>query len=85
MGLVVGATAPEQVAEVRAAAPALPFLGPGVGAQGGDLDASLRAAWNGDEAGCLVAVGRSVIYATDPAREAARLRGSIRALVAPAS
>ena len=85
VGLVVGATAPEQVAEVRAAAPALPFLVPGVGAQGGDLDASLRAAWNGDEAGCLVAVGRSVIYAADPAREAARLRGSIRALVAPAS
>ncbi|MGH7778093.1 MAG: orotidine-5'-phosphate decarboxylase [Candidatus Dormibacterales bacterium] len=84
VGLVVGATAPGEVAKVRAAAPSMPFLLPGVGAQGGDLEASLRAAWNGDPASCLVAVGRSVIYADDPAREADRLRESMQAVLAGA-
>lgn len=43
VGLVVGATAPAELALVRAAAPALPFLVPGLGAQGGDADAVLAA------------------------------------------
>ncbi|MDV7397762.1 orotidine 5'-phosphate decarboxylase / HUMPS family protein, partial [Arthrospira platensis SPKY1] len=38
IGLVVGATQPESLANVRAAAPDLWFLAPGVGAQGGDLE-----------------------------------------------
>jgi len=42
VGLVVGATAPAELAAVRAVAPGLPFLVPGVGAQGGDADAVLR-------------------------------------------
>ena len=42
VGLVVGATAPAELAEVRAIAPGLPFLVPGVGTQGGDADAALR-------------------------------------------
>ena len=42
VGLVVGATAPEEMAVVRAIAPSLPFLVPGVGTQGGDADAALR-------------------------------------------
>ena len=81
VGLVVGATAPAELAEVRAGS-ALPFLVPGVGAQGGDLEAAVRAAWTGDEASCLVAVGRSVLYAGDPGREAARLTAAIGAVVA---
>lgn len=42
VGLVVGATAPAELAAIRAAAPGLPFLVPGVGAQGGDLAAVLE-------------------------------------------
>ncbi len=42
VGLVVGATAPRELAEIRAIAPGLGFLVPGVGAQGGDEDAVLR-------------------------------------------
>ena len=42
VGLVVGATAPEELALVRATAPGLPFLVPGIGSQGGDLEATLR-------------------------------------------
>jgi orotidine-5'-phosphate decarboxylase len=78
VGLVVGATAPAQVAEVRGVTD-LPFLLPGVGAQGGDVEASVRAAWNGDPASCLVAASRSVMFADSPAREAAMLRAQINA------
>ncbi len=81
VGLVVGATAPAELAEVRAAS-RLPFLVPGVGAQGGDLERAVRAAWNGDEASCLVPVSRSILYAHDPGREAARLRDAIGAVLA---
>jgi orotidine-5'-phosphate decarboxylase len=42
IGLVVGATAPAELAAVRAAAPGAPFLVPGVGAQGGSVDAALE-------------------------------------------
>jgi orotidine-5'-phosphate decarboxylase len=80
VGLVVGATAPAQLAEVRAAT-SLPFLVPGVGAQGGDLEASVRAAWNGDEASCLLSASRSVLYAEDPRAEAQRLRAAINAII----
>ncbi len=80
VGLVVGATAPEQIAEVRAATD-LPFLIPGVGAQGGDLEGSVRAAWNGDAASCLVSSSRSILYADNPAREASSMRAQINAIV----
>jgi orotidine-5'-phosphate decarboxylase len=78
VGLVVGATAPDEVARVRRAT-GLPFLLPGVGAQGGDAEAAVRAAWNGDPASCLVAASRSVIYAKSPAREAATLKAQLNA------
>jgi hypothetical protein len=42
----------------------------------------VRAAWNGDEASCLVSASRSVLYADDPGREAARLRAEIDAVLA---
>lgn len=81
VGLVVGATAPEELGTVRAAT-SLPFLIPGVGAQGGDVERAVRAAWNGDEASCLVSVGRSVLYADDPGHEAAATRAAINAALA---
>ena len=81
IGLVVGATAPEQVAEVRAAT-SMPFLLPGIGAQGGDLEGSVRAAWNGDEASCLVSVSRSVLYAADPGAEARAVKAAINSVLA---
>ena len=76
VGLVIGATAPAQIAEVRRVTD-LPFLLPGVGAQGGDVEAAVRAAWNGDPASCLVAASRSVLFARDPGAEAAALKNQI--------
>jgi orotidine-5'-phosphate decarboxylase len=80
VGLVVGATAPAQIAELRAVTK-LPFLIPGVGAQGGDLEGSVRAAWNGDPASCLISSSRSILYADNPAREASDMRAAINGIV----
>ena len=80
VGLVVGATAPDQIAELRHTT-SLPFLIPGVGAQGGDLEGSVRAAWNGDPASCLISSSRSVLYAKSPAQAAAALKANINAVV----
>ena len=84
VGLVVGATAPDQIVEVRRATE-LPFLIPGVGAQGGDVEGSVRGAWNGDRASTLVSSSRSVMYAKSPAREAEALKRQINAAVGLAS
>ena len=83
VGLVAGTTAPAQVAELRAAS-ALPFLLPGIGAQGGDLEASLRAAWNGDPAACLVNASRSILYAADPGAAARGLRDQMSSVLSAA-
>jgi orotidine 5'-phosphate decarboxylase subfamily 2 len=80
VGLVAGTTAPAEIEELRRFS-GLPLLLPGIGAQGGDLEASVRAAWNGDRAACLVSASRSVLYAGDPESAARDLRDRVRALV----
>jgi orotidine 5'-phosphate decarboxylase subfamily 2 len=77
VGLVVGATDPSSMARVRAAAPALWFLVPGIGAQGGDLEASLQAGLRADGLGLLINASRSIARANKPAVEAMRLRDEI--------
>lgn len=77
VGLVVGATEPEALRRVRAVAPDAWILAPGVGAQGGDLAAALRAGLRGDGLGVLVPVSRSIGRAADPRAEAERLRDGI--------
>jgi orotidine-5'-phosphate decarboxylase len=63
LGLVVGATYPQELARVRAIAPALPLLVPGIGAQGGDIDAALRAGLDGAAAGLIINSSRAILYA----------------------
>ena len=72
VGLVVGATAPTELVEVRQIAPGIPFLVPGLGAQGGNVDAVLRSGFatappavGRRGAGLLVNVSRAI--ATPPA------------------
>jgi uridine monophosphate synthetase len=77
IGLVVGATQLEALARVRAAAPRLWFLAPGVGAQGGDLEAALRAGLRKDGLGMLIPVSRGISRAESPAKAAAELRDQI--------
>ena len=77
VGLVVGANQPEALARVRAAAPGLWILAPGVGAQGGDLEQTLRAGLRPDGMGLLIPVSRGLSRADDPAQAAAQLRDQI--------
>lgn len=63
LALVIGATYPEELARVREIAPDLPFLVPGVGAQGGDLAAVLRHGRTADGYGLLINSSRGVMYA----------------------
>ncbi len=62
LGLVVGATYPRELARVREIAPTLPLLIPGIGTQGGDAQATVRAAWR-PGAPIIVSSSRAVLYA----------------------
>ena len=80
VGLVVGATAPEELERLRLSVPGPGFLVPGVGAQGGDLDASVR--WcDGAWAPGLVSVSRAIAGASsgpDWARAASEAASALR-------
>ena len=85
LGLVVGATYPAEVERVRALAPTVPLLIPGVGAQGGDAEATVKAGWRPDGP-IVVSSSRAILYASsgedfaDAARrEAQRTRDLLEA------
>ena len=65
---MVGATSPAEIARVRELAPTLPLLIPGIGAQGGDAEATVHAGWRGDDgrtsAPIIVNSSRAVLYAS---------------------
>lgn len=80
-GLVVGATQPEQLALVRAAAPGLPLLIPGIGAQGGDLENSVRFGIDSRGRGAIYNSSRAILFASagdDFAEAAARAARATR-------
>ncbi len=86
-GLVVGATHPDELKDIRAIAPDLPFLIPGIGAQGGDLEASVTAGTDVRGEAAVINSSRGIIYAStgddfaDAARlETAKLRDAINAV-----
>ena len=64
LGLVVGATYPAEIERVRAIAPQVPLLIPGVGAQGGDAAATVRAGWRQDGP-IIVNSSRAILYASN--------------------
>jgi len=63
--LVVGATWPEQLREVRALIGEMPLLVPGIGAQGGDANAVVENAKTSDGTGLIVSASRSILYASN--------------------
>jgi uridine monophosphate synthetase len=73
LGLVVGATHPQALRRVRALAPDLWFLVPGIGAQGGDLQQALQAGLRADGFGMLINASRSIARSDDPRQAARRL------------
>ena len=78
--LVVGATWPEQLREVRAIVGDLPFLVPGVGAQGGDAEAVVRNAKTADGTGLVVSSSRAILYASSGDDYAEAAAAAARAL-----
>jgi len=83
-GLVVGATYPQELRVIRSLCPTMPILIPGVGAQGGDLEASIQAGVDKHGERAILAVSRSILYAggshdfaTRAGQEAQRLRNLI--------
>ncbi len=79
VGLVIGATYPQALRAVREMAPQMWILLPGIGAQGGDLEAALAAGLDQQGSGVIVSASRSIIYAEDPCVAAQELRDRINA------
>jgi orotidine-5'-phosphate decarboxylase len=86
VGLVVGATYPAEIARVRELAPCLPLLIPGIGTQGGDAAATVRAGWRGTQSETsgpiIVSSSRAVLYPSDTGDDGDFAAASRRAAVA---
>ena len=74
MGLVIGATYPEELKKARATVPELTFLVPGIGAQGGDINAAVKAGMNKDKTGLVITSSRAILYASKEADFAEKAR-----------
>ncbi len=79
-GLVVGATYPSELASIRALCPGMPILIPGVGAQGGDLEVSVKAGVDVQGERAIIAVSRSILYASSDENYADAAREEVRTL-----
>lgn len=77
IALVVGATRPSELARVRELVGDMPLLIPGIGAQGGDVDATVKAGQDSDGFGMMINSSRGIIYAKDMAAVAMRTRDEI--------
>ena len=65
--LVVGATYPKELKEIREIMGDMTFLVPGIGAQGGDIEATMRAGLNSKNAGMIINSSRGIIFASNGA------------------
>lgn len=76
-GLVAGATYPDAVESIRNTAPSIPLLVPGIGKQGGDLQAAVSAAKDWKDGGFIINSSSGIIFADDPQKAARELHESI--------
>lgn len=74
LGLVIGATSPRELSDLRERVPRLPLLIPGVGAQGGDVDEVIRSVRAGGPPNVLINSSRAILYADNSAEFATRAR-----------
>lgn len=79
--LVVGATYPEEMKEIRAVVGDMTFLVPGVGAQGGEVKATVEAGKNSAGRGMIISTSRAVIFADEPKKAAKELRDEINSYI----
>ncbi|MEX2052116.1 MAG: orotidine-5'-phosphate decarboxylase, partial [Candidatus Paceibacterota bacterium] len=76
--LVVGATYPEEMKQIRSLVGDMTFLVPGIGAQGGHLKSVMEAGMNGEGLGLIINSSRGIIFTEDPKSEARKLCEDIR-------
>lgn len=76
-GLVVGATYPKDLSKVRNIVKDMPILVPGIGAQGGDLEKTLKAGLTREKSGLIINSSRGIIFAENPRTAALTLRNEI--------
>lgn len=86
LGLIVGATHPEELRPIRALAPSMPILIPGIGKQGGDLESAVHFGCDSKGELAIINAGRSILYASNgkdfvaaARNEALQLRNQIQA------
>lgn len=75
--LVVGATYPDEMRQIRQIVGEMTFLVPGIGAQGGEVEKTVRAGLNRARRGMIVNSSRGLIFADNPGEAAKRLRDDI--------
>lgn len=75
--LMIGATYPEEMKRAREIAGDMTFLSPGLGAQAGDLGASVTAGLNSEKKGIILNSSRAIIFSENPKEEARKLRDEI--------
>ncbi len=71
--LVVGATYPKEMKKIRSLVGDMTFLVPGIGTQGGDLKATIKAGLNSEGLGLIINSSRSIIFSPNPKEEAKKL------------
>jgi len=76
--LMVGATYPKEMKKIREIAGDMTFLVPGIGAQGGDLKATLKAGLNSKGLGLIINSSRGIMFSKNPKIEAQKLQNEIR-------
>lgn len=82
--LVVGATAPEELAQVRVIVGDMPLLIPGIGAQGGDVEKTVLAGKDSRDQGMIINSSRGIIGAEDPRFETLKVDQLVRQCLSPA-
>lgn len=76
--LVVGATYPEEMKKIRSVVGDMTFLVPGIGAQGGSLEATMKAGLNNKGLGLIIHSARGIIFSENPKKEARKLCEEIK-------
>ena len=75
--LVVGATYPKELREIRKIVDNMTLLVPGIGTQGGDVEKTVKGGMNSKKAGLIINSSRGIIFSEDPSKEAQKLRDKI--------
>lgn len=75
--MIIGATYPNELKNIRQIAPDMTFLVPGIGTQGGDLENTIKGGLRKDRRGLIISSSRSIIYNRNPRSAAQRLRNEI--------